>query len=183
MTLNIALLSNSDIKRKAIEQTFDAHKYNMFFFDIKDNPNRETQPLFIDGTKQACNLRFDEFKKNHDIAKYDIIISIENGMTTFNCEKICDYYDMHWCDFCVIGIMVNNIITYYISPLMINIEKEHTKNYFKNFYKKNNSIDTFGKYIGSTLNIPHNNWMKYMCNIDRTEQIICGLKKVEIMTI
>jgi hypothetical protein len=180
MALNIAVLSNSDIKRKAIEQTLDLQKYNIFYFDIKDNPNRETQPLFINGTKHACNLRFDEFKKYNNI-KYDIVISIENGMTTIDNENMRDYSNMNWCDFCVIGIMMTNSnIAYHLSPLMINIEKEYTKNYFEKYYKNNNDIDTFGKYMSEIKNIPHNNWMKYMYNIDRTEQIIRGLKKLNL---
>ena len=177
--LNIAVLSSSDIKREAVEKTLDLKKYDIYYFNLKDNPDRETQPLFINGTKFASKLRFDEFKKHNNI-KYDIVISIENGMTPINAENICDYSNMNWCDFCMIGIMINNDISYYISPLMINIEKEYTKIYFEKYHKNNNIIDTFGKYINNIKNIPHNNWMKYMYNIDRTEQIIQGLKKINL---
>lgn len=174
----IAVLSNSQIKKNAINNIFDSKKHNIIFFDIKDNPKRETQPLFVSGTTNACNLRFDEFEKQYNSSEYDIVISIENGLTPIcNCNG--EYYNMDWCDFCVIGISIKNNKQYFLSPIFINIEKQYTYNYFKEIYKKNNEFDTFGKYIESIKNIPHNNWMKYMYDIDRTEQIMCGLKTIK----
>ena len=49
------------------------------------------------------------------------------------------------------------------------------------FQKIENTKITFGKYITEhhpefkTQNIPHNNWMKKIANVDRVDQIISGL--------
>lgn len=176
--MNIAVLSNSQIKKNAILNVFDSNKYNITFFEIKDNPMRETQPLFISGTIKACELRFNEFENQYPDHNCDTVISIENGIVPIFDNDNKNYSEMHWCDFCVIGISTKQHKKYIFSPVFINIEKLYTQTYFSEIYKKNKILDTFGKYIESVKNIPHNNWMKYMYNVDRTDQIISGLKKL-----
>lgn len=167
---NIMLLSNSEIKKTAIFSVYsDETKYNITCVEVPDNINREPQPIGIIGTQKACSERFDEFfKLNYEIKNNTKIISIENGLAQLE-DK--------WCDICIIGIMdyeTKNII-FNLSPLSIIINKEHTSDYFQNYYKKNIACDTFGKYIQLKFGVPHNNWMKYISNIDRIDQIKLGV--------
>lgn len=184
----IIVLSQSAIKKKAINDVF-GDKYEIDFVDVPDNLDRESQPLFIDGTKEACNQRINEyFKKHNKLDQNTLLISIENGIMPVDGDitqsaKFCDRY---WCDFCLIGILehaseATHLMKereFIISPEMILIDQKYSEIYFSDFYKKNTSISTLGKYISHVSGnvISHNNWMKDVSGIDRVDQIKRGLR-------
>jgi hypothetical protein len=195
---HIIVLTKSDIKIKAIEQTFEADKYVLHYVDIPDNINREEQPLFIDGTRTACEQRIEDFLNNFknniplEIDDYSII-SIENGLSTrLNPANSQQLSNNIWYDFCMVGFInsVKNPLCreFISSPVMINIEKKYSKPYFEKYYKKNNEYTTLGKYISSKATplyykdepIVHNNWMKSIAGIDRIEQIKRGLQVIRM---
>jgi hypothetical protein len=62
----IIVLSQSQIKKDAILKVFPSDEYDISFVEIPDNPNRQSQPLFITGTKDACNQRIDEYLLKHN---------------------------------------------------------------------------------------------------------------------
>lgn len=182
----IIVLSQNKIKKDAVLEVFSNNKYDVSFVEVPDNPNRPSQPLFITGTKDACNQRINEYlSKVCDYDKESIIISIENGILMINgdCNINLQCYDKYnWADFCTIGIYKYGYEReFVISPCIINIEKKYSEPYFKLYFGKDKEIDTLGKYIAKYGgdNIAHNNWMKDVTGIDRVEQIKLGLLLVK----
>jgi hypothetical protein len=184
MKKNLIILSKSKIKIEAIYDIFDDHFYNLEFIEVPDNIDRKTQPLFIEGTKTACNQRIDEYLKNNQKEYLDkkesFIISIENGILNMD-EMTNEYKDSLWGDFCIIGVLCDyNMRKYFLSPEIIAINKKYSSPYFKFYHDKNTEIDTLGKYISKIeQDVPHNNWMKHIAGIDRIEQIKLGLIKAK----
>jgi non-canonical (house-cleaning) NTP pyrophosphatase len=180
----LIVLSQSLIKKKSIIESFHHNSYNYKFVEVPDNPERASQPLFIDGTKIACNQRMNEYIKKFGFAKNknEYLVSIENGITTVD-ETENECKDCLWTDFCIIGIAnYKNKREFFISPEMVKIEKIYSKPYFEKCYNQSKEIDTLGKYIAFyhkenyDEDIPHNNWMKYVYNVDRLHQIKQGLR-------
>jgi hypothetical protein len=94
----IIVLSNSNIKKDAMRDIFKPDRYELIPIEIKDNPARAPQPLFIDGTKQACAHRIkdyytginEETKVPHfrsDLPPDTPVVSIENGILSIDGEN------------------------------------------------------------------------------------------------
>jgi hypothetical protein len=187
--VKILLLSTSNIKKEAIKNVFFEEIYEISYIEVPDNPNRQSQPLFINGINIACEQRINEYlSRDNKKENANFIISIENGIFVKNYDEnyiyeINNYNDYEWSDICAICILdVNeNKKKYFISPVIINIDKKYTIPYFESVYNKDKNIDTLGKYIAkmNNNNIPHNNWMKYITGIDRITQIKMGLERVK----
>lgn len=185
--INIVVLSTSKIKKQAIMEVFLETSYNISFVEVPDNPNRPVQPVFIEGTKYACNQRIEEYIKKYEIKNIGhqtYIISIENGIMPIDNTNGYQPKDFLWADFCMIGLFDGNNKTFIISPAIIAIDKIYSEPYFEYNYEKKN--ETLGEYIARYYKnnkndiIPNNNWMKYICGIDRVEQIKLGLDKIKI---
>jgi hypothetical protein len=207
----IIVLSNSNIKKDAMRDIFKPDRYELIPIEIKDNPARAPQPLFIDGTKQACAHRIkdyytginEETKVPHfrsDLPPDTPVVSIENGILSIDGEKLSsgalassavsdrgltadDYAELHWADFCVIGLArgPSEPPTFVISPEIIGIDKEDSEPYFREHYNKTEEMDTLGKYIvyrRPEQTIAHNNWMLKVAGIDRRDQIKKGLVRI-----
>jgi hypothetical protein len=183
---HLVLLSESDIKTSVVRRVF-GRKCILHFVKVPDNPERPTQPLFIEGTKEACSTRFDEYfssYKRNDLPETTNVISIENGILALDMEKEGEFKDLHWADFCVIGITSHqfpDIREFVISPEIIAIDTKYTKEYFEDG-RTHSEFETLGKLIVSRYlkEIPDNNWMKYVANIDRKYQIHKGLCLVHL---
>lgn len=197
----LVILSESNIKIKAAKECFPSSKYELIFVGVPDNPERKQQPLFLEGTQEACSQRINEFYKVYrEEIPYDdfMIISIENGILPINSSpsviqdynKIEDYKDIIWADFCMIGI-VEHVADrknkkFLISPEIIAIDKIYSEPYFIHHYNKDTELETLGKYISEYARplyyveerIAHNNWMKSIAGIDRVTQIKKGLKQI-----
>ena len=180
----IIVLSQSKIKKDAILEVFSNIEYDISFVKIPDNPYRPSQPLFIDGTQDACNNRINEYLlKYGEIDKDSVIISIENGILAIDTNDPYNilspqHYEYNWADFCTIGIYKYGCERkFVISPCIVHIKKEYSEPYFKSYFGRNKEIDTLGKYIAKYGgdNISHNNWMKDVAGIDRVLQIKLGL--------
>ena len=189
---SIIVLSQSELKKNAVQNIFPHYEYDITFVNVPDNPNRESQPLFENGTKTACNQRISEFlATNPTILENTFILSIENGISIFDIsvEEIMlrKLADCDWSDICFCGLLApNGTKTFFLSPVIIEIDRKYSGPFFLyHYHNQHSDCDTLGKYIakhGKTKThpkIPHNNWMKIIAGIDRVEQIKFGLEKVK----
>jgi len=131
------------------------------------------QPFGIDNTF-ICAI-----KRMENVNEYNYVISIENGAFQ-NKYKILQ-------DICAVVIKdcVNN--TYYdnkdeilktaiVIPFCTNHDKITTNNGL-------GLTKTFGNILAKKYNVPHNDWMNYLCNFPRERQIKIAfssiLRKIE----
>jgi len=89
----VALLSDSEIKKKAVDRVLRRKEYNaeyiVDFYKINDPENQVEQPI-DDGGLMAAKNRLSIAMNDKDIMKeHDIIIVMENYMLTKGEDRIC----------------------------------------------------------------------------------------------
>lgn len=209
----IVVLSSSEIKVSAMKAIFTEDMFKIIPIAI---PHRDPQPIFISGTQEACAHRIKDYYTGADSSgvpyyRDDLpadtpVVSIENGILSIDGEMICrgsaaahslsdtgltaeDYGNLHWADFCVIGMARgrDSGVKFVISPEIIGIDRSLSEPFFRDVYRKLYDdkgkliFDTLGKYIASEMkakmpDIKDNNWMLSVAGIDRVDQIKKGLK-------
>jgi hypothetical protein len=187
----IIVLTKSAIKQEACRRVFSGRDFILHFQEIPDNPLRAPQPISLKGTKEAGTHRIRDYLENRD-GKYlqykdAIILSIESGIMSFDDSIDPDEYTKQsWADVCVLsyGKSLDNI-KYVVCPWILGIDPEYTREYFKDGkIHPDPKFDTLGKMIVEMYEtktgkkISHNNWMKDVVGIDRTDQIENGLREL-----
>lgn len=142
--LNVLVASNSNVKLTAVyEEMKCIYHANIYSIDTKSNvPN---QP-FNEQTQEGCENRFNQLVKYNELNnnKFDILISIENGVNTEQCY-----------DFCVIKMRIGNRDILKTSSIITPFPK----NYLNSSIALNQTI-TVGEIMESMNGITHkkDNW-------------------------
>ena len=208
----IYVLSNSIVKKQSVLEVFDRTLYNIQFIHLPaghphtrrrgaepspDNPERNTQPILIDGVIDAASKRIDEFYSlfQQTLSGYCLIISIENGIIPVDkdFDNTKPLWLFKWTDICIVSVarFYNNKLSgqreYHVSNNFINIDKSYSEPFFNLYYNnKYSEYNTIGKYIAKhaqhlyKLPILHNNWMKTVAGIDRVQQIKNALECISM---
>ena len=183
--IKILLCSNSSLKEQAVKKWLKIYLKELFEISkYKINDKLLPPQPMNNGGKLSCSDRILNVKKEIDSSKYDYIISIESSLNIKD-NKIFD----------IVNICIENCITLekfeYIGqeieinykimekyPSFLKIIEDLYLNYKQTY--KNYIYDGSEMTIGKIINhyypeIPDNNWMKFICNIDRISQITKGL--------
>jgi non-canonical (house-cleaning) NTP pyrophosphatase len=192
--IKIILCSKSDIKINALRKWLH-NKYNNIKFEITtlsiDNPSRISpdQPINIGGLT-CCHDRIKQTEINYssEVKKNKYIVSIENSINVKD-DKLSD----------VVNVVIKNLetnavyvktgseitINYNILdkyPKFLKILDEFTTSYktTSTNYVFNGCQETLGSLINKYYtNVPKDNWMKTLFNIDRIDQIYKLLSSIE----
>ena len=179
--IKVLLCSNSSIKEQAIKKWFKSNLKEVVV--IEKHPVKDKllppQPLNTGG-KLCCSDRIREARNNCDINLYDYIIAIESSINT-NSETLED----------IVNVIVENCQTGETfetsgKPIEINftIMSKYSSfikildDFIKNYEDSNKDYiyDGCEMTLGKIINhyypeIPDDNWMKFMFNKDRVNQI------------
>ena len=191
--ISITLCSGSKIKKDAlkrwIKDNFEADKVKIISVSNKERKGiRPEQPVGIGGMT-CCHDRVRQIEEECDLSESDWIISIENSLN-IESDKISD----------VVNVVLKDLkrdITYtktgspiYVSISLFDKYPNFTKIFDELFesYKKTNinyvyngCKDTLGSLINKYYpDISKDNWMKELCNKDRTDQIYEVLSDIKI---
>jgi hypothetical protein len=186
--IKILLCSNSSLKEQAVKKWLKIYLKEVFEiskFNINDKL-LPPQPM-NNGGKLSCSDRILNVKKEIDLSKYDYIVSIESSLNIkdnkiFDTVNICIENCITLEKFEYIGQEIE--INYKIMekyPSFLKIIEDLCLNYKQTY--KNYIYDGSEMTIGQIINhyypeIPDNNWMKFICNIDRISQITKGLNQL-----
>ncbi len=183
--IKILLCSNSSLKEQAVKKWLKIYVKEVFEIDkYKINDKLLPPQPMNNGGKLSCSDRILNVKKEIDSSIYNYIISIESSLNIED-SKIFD----------IVNICIENCntlekfehtgqeieINYKIMekyPSFLKIIEDLYVNYKETY--KNYIYDGSEMTIGEIINhyypeIPDNNWMKFICNVDRTSQITKGL--------
>lgn len=187
--VKVLLASDSKIKENAIKKWF---KINLKEIELKLTKSGVSdvlvppQPMNTGGI-YCCLDRITNVEKGISILDYDYIISIESSLKVSK-DEIADNVNVCIKN-CITGKIYQEsgqdiILNYKILekyPLFVKVLQDLYSNY--ELTSKKYIYDGCESTLGSLINryysdIPKNNWMKYVCNKDRENQIYKVLNKL-----
>ena len=195
MSLNILLLSTSQIKSEAIIEQFKKifnKEIKLTTFDCSGCKLPE-QPL-IDGNNDGhyfAKERMNYASKFKNFDDYDYVVSMESGIT-INWSKVnllkvnllkvtfVENETNKYVDICYILIYHQGLLSRGMSSIIHIPEKYHSAIELGEIIKYNAKIYGYNKTIGEIIHeddsqIDPKNWMKTLFGIDRKDQIMEGL--------
>ena len=164
--MKLLLASKSKLKLAALQQLVsDCHDVDIITVETETVVE---QPIGMSQTEQSCKYRIKDALSNmtdEDKNAIDFIVSLENGII------INDY---HLCDFvvaCIYSTKLKRTFTYndMCGQSVVYVPKDFGLDQI--MLKVTNDV-TFGELVSKQYpEIPHNNWMKTICGIDRVDQL------------